>query len=70
MGYRGYKALKEQRAMPVSQKGESTLVFDTATKAVVEMSKRLPGKKRWKNGNLFVDATGNNLQEEIGRAHV
>jgi len=44
------------------QRGVTTLIFDRATPAVIDLSGRLPGKRRWKDGKLFVDATGANIQ--------
>lgn len=50
--------------MAVTQKGEY-LVFDRATKEVVALSKSLPGKRRWKDGVLYIQSTGNNIQKVL-----
>lgn len=47
--------------MGVTQKGDY-LVFDRATRPVIDMSKELPGKRRWRDGLLYVQGTGNNLE--------
>jgi len=47
--------------MGVTQRGEY-LIFDRATRPVIDMSKELPGKRRWKDGLLYVQGTGNNLE--------
>ena len=51
--------------MAVTQKGATTLVFDKATRAVVDMSRRLKGRKKWKDGLLYVDASAQNLAEVL-----
>lgn len=48
--------------MAVSQRGDKTIVFDKPTRQVIDLSKKLPGRRKWKDGCLLVEATGDNLQ--------
>ena len=52
--------------MALTQRGEY-LIFDKGTRPVIELSKVLPGKRRWKDGVLWVAATGNNIDAIIKR---
>lgn len=49
--------------MGVSQRGEETIVFDKATKQVIQLSRELPGKRRWKDGNLYVQGSPDNIRK-------